>query len=244
MVTKIFASNSNALAGKDGSLGILELGTKVEGDGVTTLPAGKYIIASKATVSSVFDALSTSGTANSASFVEVGHEIYSDGTLVPETGDDVYPITETVFCDIQAWSLDNTKDEFESTTFCDAKQGQKVYIAGLSDTSGTISGVYKINITDAPNGFLRKFYDIIARAEDGSTNDLYPLNDSPLIVRLYDYKNENDAVVQESYILAPVTLLSFNKGANVNEATAFEASIRITSSEFVKAAQYLIGDVQ
>jgi hypothetical protein len=220
-----FSGDGNKLVGNDGKIYGVELGAEVNGDGVTPLPVGRHLITKVAAVTG-WPANSGAGDAVD---IEPGYIIEfrtGDTVITPETDDDYIPLTETVLCDISAWSLEFSADEVETTTFCD---DIKVYEPGKADASGNVSGIITLGETDSYEeyGLLRRFMDIV-RQDGGDTIDLYQNLQTPILAELIS--NERTSKGDVLLYFAPVNLYGISLNAGVGgDAQTFESPMRITN---------------
>jgi hypothetical protein len=156
--------------------------------------------------------------------VEAGYVFVADGTEdITSSGDEVILLTETDKCDIQSWSLDFTKSEIDVTTLCDRT---KKYVGGKDDVSGSIDGLYKIDITDAVGGIANSFVDIVKQTGEGGTVTVNQAVDSDIILLLY-LQEDKSAGETETFYVVPATLLTFSSAVTEGSASAFSSSLRV-----------------
>ena len=165
---------------------------------------------------------------------EVGYFFRALGTETLVGTDIVKAATFTDKCDIQAWSLEFTKEDIDVSSLCD-KQG-KVYIPGDTDISGSLTGIFKIGTTDAVGGIQNSFVDMV---QDSGTYAVNKIVEEILYLRLLT-QDSTTAGETEQFYLVPATLNSFNQGATRGEAQTFESGFKPTSDEDngVKLAYY------
>lgn len=219
------------VSGDNGYLKFATLDTAISDSG--TLSEGWYVIISRGGASG----LPVNSGAAGAQDVGAKYMIYSDGTITLATGDSVYPLIETSSCDINAWTLEFTKDETEVTTFCD--NIKKYIISDTSDATGSISGVNTIGITDQANGLTNQFITIVDTPNDGSTADLFPNSTEILLLELYTNVSSTNGENIDFYFL-PVSLSSFSASSEKqgNPAQAFSSNFRVSPSDNVEPALY------
>jgi len=205
----------------DGTGFKVEFGSLIIGDGIETLVDDTWYAVKSVKASG--SALPTN--------LEAKYVFRGDAGIVPEVGDDVYPITLTELCDIQNWSMDFSKDEIEVTTLCDLL---KNYLAGRSDLSGTLEGITTLGITDEADGFITKFIDKVKQVADLSSVTLTKANNTKIFLKL-DINKENqvgDTEVHATYFM-PVIITSFTAGVNNGEAQTFTSAFRTASNDFL-----------
>jgi len=163
--------------------------------------------------------------------LEEGYVFVADGTEdISASGDIVNELTETDACDISGWSLDFSRTEIDSTTLCD---DVRKYAAGMVDITGSISGIYKIDVTDVDGSWANKFIDVVSQADEGGVVTIDKIDNSAVVLILY--LNDVDASGEtETFYVAPVTLLSFSSGVSVGANSPFESSLRISPDSATK----------
>ncbi|PNX49894.1 MAG: hypothetical protein BV457_00205 [Thermoplasmata archaeon M9B1D] len=206
----------------DGNLASVSLGAEIEGDGVTPLSAGYYVITAVG---------SPSGLPTNA---EAGYPFYSDTGITPETGDKVKPMTFTNLCDVQNASLEFAKDEIEDTTICDRV---KTYKFGRSDITGTIEGVMTVGLTDLANSFMNKVIDIVSQSADLSTLIISKIDNTKIYLQL-EVNKESINDEPTSFYLLPVVLGGFSAGISQGEAQTFSSNFRIVEDDEVKPSYF------
>jgi len=154
----------------------------------------------------------------------------SDGTEVLAGDDSVYHIDQTLSCDMTSFSLAQSRAEVAVTTLCDT---ENKYRAGLGDATGSFEGIYTLGVTDIANGLMNKFDSISSQAGAGGAVTVSEVNGDPLVVLLYQQKDDStgETVV---FTIAPVTVLSFDKGITGTDAQTFTSSFRIANSTAIK----------
>lgn len=225
-----FSGDGRKLTGSDGTIYKGELGAEVSGDGVTALSVGEYIVTAVAAVTG-FPAAASGGDE-----IRVGDYIIvkTGQTITPEVGDDVKPLTLTELCDVTSWTLPFTKDEIETSTFCD---DIKTYEPGKADAQGSISGITTIGTTTDEGGFLNQFIDVIK--QDGETSyDVFESSSELLLAKLV--ANKNSSKGDDIFVFAPVNVYGASIGGDQSSAQTFDSNFRIASSAEVNTALYRV----
>jgi len=160
--------------------------------------------------------------------VEVGKSFVADGTEdITSSGDVVVELLESDKCDVSSWSIDLSKAEIDTTTLCDEVNK---YLAGRPDLSGTLEGIYKLNITGADDGVLNAFTDIVRQAGPGGAVTVDQSTDGELVLLLYKQKRTDSGDIEQCYV-APVTILTYNDTISGQDAQAFTTSFRIAPND-------------
>jgi hypothetical protein len=225
-----FSGDGRKLTGSDGTIYKGELGAEIAGDGVTALPEGEYIVTSVAGTSS-FPAPALGGTT-----IRVGDYLVvkSGDTITPAVDDDVKPVTLSELCDVTSWTLPFTKEEIETTTFCD---DIKTYETGKADAQGTLSGITTIGTTTDEGGFLNQFIDVIK--QDGDTSyDVFESSADLLLAKLVANKNNNKG--DDIFVFAPVNVYGASIGGDQASAQTFDSNFRFASSAEVNVGLYRV----
>jgi hypothetical protein len=217
-----------ALSGEYGKLMYGEPSTnEAEGTtgGTALSTAGWYLI------TQINDSTSGVGTGLSTSW-STGDLIYASTTgiwsLTASSAsstnlDKVKRLVETELADIEGWSVDASREEFEVTSLSDTV---KKYLSGKVDLSGSLNGIRKIGYSDGENGIVNKFWKIV-KISTGSTHTVYEANDDPVYVRAYTQKSTEAGETEEFYFMK-VQLNSFNSGAQVGSRQEFTSNFRIS----------------
>jgi hypothetical protein len=132
-------------------------------------------------------------------------------------------LIETELADIEGWSVDASRDEFEVTSLSDQV---KKYLSGKVDLSGTLNGIRKIGYSDGEDGIINKFWKIV-KISTSSTRNVYDSNDDPVYVRAYTQKSTAAGETEEFYFMK-VQLNSFNAGAQVGSRQEFTSNFRVS----------------
>lgn len=212
--------------------------TRLQGDfgKVQKFTLGTAVTTGTLTASTLYivDAIGTSSALPSGT--AVGYPFIADGTedLTGSGGDSVFPATENDLCDISAWNMEFSRDEVEVTTLCDTV---KKYLAGKTDVSGGLTGVYTLGITDATDGVQNNFVDIVSQADEGGTVTIDTITGGTVYLSLFAQKDGSSGETVARYIV-PATLLTFNQGAELGSAQTFETSFRVTDDEDVNFCFY------
>ena len=213
-----FTGNNVKLIGDDGKLVRAVKNAEIAGNGATALPVGVYLVTAVA-ASSGFPA-NTTGTAIAAGDII---EVKTGITITPEVGDDVISLTLTDQCDISSWSMDFSKEEVETTTFCDTI---KTFRAGKADMSGSMAGIFMTGITDATDGGLRGVIDIVK--QDGATSfDRYAQQETILLG--FFYTNKDSSISDVQYVVAPYQEYGRSLGGEPGSPQSFESSFKFAN---------------
>lgn len=211
------------LIGKDGKIYTLAKGTEVT---TGALAEGYYVVTAVAT--------SASGLPTG---IEAGYPIYTAATtgqiITLGAGDKVKKLTLTTQCDLKSASLEFTNDEIDVTTLCDST---KVYRAGFSEAQGSLEGVTTIGLSEV---FINKFVDTVRQSAAGTTSVVSAVNGLPLFLML-EVNSESTNLEDTAAYFAPITMLSYNAGAQVEGDQAFTSNFRITTDADMKACFFEI----
>lgn len=152
--------------------------------------------------------------------------LYRGGGETLAAGDAGYPITFTDKCDVKAWELGFTKDEHDVTGLCDTS---KIYKAGKTDVTGSLTGTYTIGTTDAADGFQNNFVAIVKQA--AATYTIDAIESGSIIYAFLYTQKATDAGEVESLYVAPIELTGFSQGIAVDGVQEFNSGMRITSDD-------------
>lgn len=210
------------LIGKDGKLYTLSKGTELT---TGSLTAGYYVVTA------------IGGTSGLPTGIEVGYPLYTPATsghiITLGTGDKVRKLTLTEQCDLRSGSLEFTNEEIDVTTLCDST---KVYRAGFSEAQGSLEGITTIGISEV---FINKFLPIVTQTAAGTTTTVSDVNGDPLLL-LMEVNGTSTVGEDVAMYFAPITMLSYNAGAQVEGEQAFTADFRITTDADLKACFFEI----
>lgn len=171
------------------------------------------------------------GSSTIPSGAEVGKSFIADGTEdITSSGDVVIELAETDKCDVSQWSIDLSRPEIDVTTLCDEIN---TYLPGRPDLSGTLEGIYKTGTTDADDGVLNAFVDIVSQAGEGGAITVNDQTDGNLVLILYKQDREESGDVKTLYV-APVVLTTYSDSVSGTEGQAFSSGFRISPSEDIK----------
>lgn len=137
--------------------------------------------------------------------------------------DKVKRLIETEMADVEGWSVDASKEEFEVTSLSDTV---RKYLTGKTDLSGTINGIRKIGYSDGNDGLINKFWKI-RTATTGNDYTNYDANDDDVYLRAYTQKSTVAGETEEFYFMK-VKLTSFNAGAQVGSRQEFTSNFRVS----------------
>lgn len=212
------------LIGKDGKLYTLTKGTEITTAGA--LAEGYYVVtAIKSTGSGL------------PSGIQVGYPLYTSATtghiITLASGDKVKKLTLVEQSDLKSGSLEFTNEEIDVTTLSDTT---KVYRAGYSEAKGSLEGVTTLGKSEA---FINKFLPTVRQAAAGNTTVVSEVNGDPLFICMEVNSTSTNSEDVAMYF-APVTLLSYNAGAQVEGDQAFKSDFRITTDSDIKACFFEI----
>lgn len=211
-------------------------GTLFVGDGLVALDNNAwYYIVSKADVGSALPLEAT----------YIFKTPDSGNAITPVVGDDLYPLTLTKVCKVDA-TVSNEKGTIDVTDDC--SNGYNANITdGFTTISGSASGFLKFSETDGSIGstqkdYLNRFYDIVE--DDGAgTYTLTAKNDDDIILAILKNSDQATTVGNEQVwqlvpaILQSTTLDNPLKGAQPFDFTWTKAEgaasiyLRTTNSE-------------
>lgn len=218
----MFTGNGTKLVGDDALVQKVDIyGTVCEGDGVTPLDAGLYIVLAVANPSGFPP--NTTGDA-----IAVGDFLLVDaGTVItPLATEVVVSVTVEDLCDISDFKMDFTKPEIKVTTQCDVID---VYRQGKPDMSGAMNGIFTVGVSDAVEGFLNEFIDI--RRQDGATSfDTYEKRDS-ILLGLF-YVNSKIEIADRMLVIAPFVLFGYSVGGEMGSPQSFSSTFRFSNLSY------------
>ena len=163
--------------------------------------------------------------------VEVGKSFVADGTEdISASGDVVIELLESDKCDVTTWTIDESRPEIDVSTLCDETNK---YLTGRPDLAGNIEGTYKIGITDADDGVLNAFNDIVRQAGPGGAVTVTNQSDGEFILLLYKQKRTDAGDIEQVYV-APVVITSYSDGASGQDAQSFTSAFRISPNDEVE----------
>jgi len=87
--------------------------------------------------------------------------------------------------------------------------------------------------------FINKFIDTVRQSAAGTSVTLSEVNGDPLFLML-EVNSESTQGEDTAAYFAPITMLSYNAGAQVDGDQAFTANFRITSDADMKACFFEI----
>jgi hypothetical protein len=216
-----FFGDGARFVGDDGLLKKGTFGAVINGDAITALPVGLYLVLAKAAVSGFPPA--TVGTAIAAGdFLDVKA---GDG-IIPAVGDVVVTVTTEDLCDISSFTIPFTKEEIDVTTLCDTI---KKYRDGKADMNGSMNGIFTAGISDDVDGFLRQFIKI-AKQDGGTSFDSYAQQSSILLGVFVINKNTN--IADKMAIIAPFTLFGYSVGGEMGAPQSFKSSFRFSTMNY------------
>lgn len=211
------------LIGKDGKIYTLAKGAEIT---TGALAEGYYVVTAVASSASGLPA-----------GIEAGYPIYTPATsghiITLGSGDKVKKLTLTEQCDLKSGSLEFTNDEVDVTTLCDST---KVYRAGFSEAQGSLEGVTTIGLSET---FINKFLPTVRQSAAGTSVTLSEVNGDPLFLML-EVNAESTQGEDTAAYFAPITMLSYNAGAQVEGDQAFTSNFRITTDADMKACFFEI----
>lgn len=200
------------LAGKFGKLATFTKGTEIVA--TTALAAGYYVCTAVAT--------SASGLPDG---ISAGYPFYasdaSGKTVTPASGDKEKLLTPTDRCDVNAFTLDFQVDEIDVTTLCD---DTKEFIPGFSEMTGTMEGVTTLDISE---DLINKFLPTVTQTADLQTVTVSEINGDP-IYGMFEINKESRNNEAIAMYIVPITITSYNAGAQISDKQAFTANFRIT----------------
>jgi len=153
--------------------------------------------------------------------------LYDAAGLEELAADDVCQLFDGVqACDLQAWSLDFSKAEVDTTVLCDTN---KVYRASkYDDITGNLEGIMTSGITDKAGSLLNQFATIVE--QDGTDMVISPKDGDEIYAQLYTDVSEASGETTGYYFL-PVVLTGFSASAGGDEAQTFSSPFRAGASD-------------
>lgn len=190
-------------SGKQAILFSATRGTLIEGNGATPLANNSWFIvnAYAGTTALPFeDGNSTVG--------RIFKSPDAGNAITPAIGDDVYPITLTKICKVDA-SVSTEKGTIDVTDDCE--QGYNAMIVdGFTDVSGSISGFKKFGVpggslATVQKGFLERFFDI--QEDDGAgTYTLTAKNDDDIYIATLENSDQAAETDIQVWMMVPAIL--------------------------------------
>lgn len=216
-------AETKKLVGADGAVGIANFGTLIEGDGVTPLEAGLYVISTVADVS---------GLPEGAEPKVIFEATDDTGTLIiPEEGDSVYPFVHTPLCDIRTASVESTFDEIDVTTLCDADDGEYKYRRGFKNSTGSFEGITIVGVSER---LLKRFFTFVTQSADKQTLEVSKIEGSNIYLYMELNKQSTGGESLLAYI-APVILISTGLNIDLTAEQAFTMNFRIAPDDKLMA---------
>lgn len=220
-----FTGDGQRFVGNDARVAKATFGsTPIVGDGIVLLPEGIYMV------------LAVGGTtafpspAGLGDVMEKGYIWTEDaGTFVPAVGDILIDLTLTDLCDISSFTMPFTKEQIDVSTLCDLI---KKYRQGRSDMQGSITGIFTAGISDASDGFLRQFIDVV-RQDQEISYDIFKQQDDILVG--FFYINRNTALADRMVIISPFILNTYGLGGEPDAGQTFDGSFNFTNLSYVDA---------
>lgn len=214
----------------DASFDFFTLGAVVNGDGIAPLdPIGYYFTGDVLATGSGFP--QPEGT---YSQIESKYPFYNKDiiSIIPETGESVYPITIDASCDVSGFDINFEKGQIDTTTLCDMISTQR---AGRTALTGSITGVFTSGTTGVAGGILNDFIAVVEQKDKAtSTISFSPQLKATRYIKL-TLTAEQDGAPSGVYFL-PIELSSFTNGVSNGSSIAFTANWTITSDDIVAPA--------
>jgi len=220
-----FNGNGARFTGDNGYGQDVDFGAEIAGDGATPLPVGVYMVISVATVTGFPPATAGEDIAEGDILV-----VKTGDVITPATNDDVVTLELTDKCDLASWTMEFSKEEIDVTTLCDSV---KTYRAGKADMAGTMNGVFVAGLTDAVDGDLQEFIDIVR--QDGATSwDKYEQQEE---IKLgFFYINNDTNIADEMFVAAPYQTYGMSLGGEMGSAQSFTANFRFAPKTYTSDA--------
>jgi len=210
-----FNGNGARFTGDNGFGQDVDFGAEIAGDGITELPVGVYLVIGVAAATD-FPPNTTGEEIEEGDIVVVK----SGDAITPAVGDDVVTLTLTDKCDLASWTMEFSKEEVDVTTLCDSV---KTYRAGKADMAGTMNGVFVAGTTDAIDGDLQEFIDIV-RQDGGTSWDKYEQQEE---IKLgFFYINNDTNIADEMFVAAPYQAYGMSLGGEMGSPQSFSANFR------------------
>lgn len=228
--------------GDDGIVKRATFGAEVKGDGITPLPVGSYLITSVGTPSGFPSALMGGIDPAGGDVIEVETSI----SIVPLTDDDVVTLVLEDQCDISSWRMDFTKEEVDVTTLCDFV---KKYRAGKGDMAGTMTGIFTAGISDAIDGRLQEFLDIVR--QDGAVSYSRYSQQDTIMLGFWYINDSRDIGADIMKVVAPFQFYGDGLGGELGSAQTFESPFRFANLSYtdsndnkvdIQPTYYRLGD--
>lgn len=211
------------LRGIDGKLNTFTLGAEIT---TGALAEGYYIVT----------AIKSTGSGLPVG-IEVGYPLYNPATsghiITLATGDKVKKLTTTPRCDLKGGSIEFTNEEIDVTTLCDTT---KTYLAGFSEAKGSFDGVTTIGLSET---FINKFLPVVSQSAAGTATTVSDVNGDPLLLMM-EINEASLAGEDIAMYFAPIAMLSYNAGVQVEGDQAFSSDWRITPHAEVKPCLFKI----
>ena len=191
---------------KSGSQAILfsaTKGTLIEGDAATPLADNTWFLINAyagTTTLPYEDDFSTVG--------RIFKSPDSGNAITPAVGDDVYPVTMTKFCKVDA-SVSTEKGTIDVTDDCQVGYNAMI-VDGYTNISGSGSGFFKFNVpgggtVTAQKDFLERFFDL----QEDSGAGVYTLtakNDDDIYIAILKNKDQIATADVQVWLMVPAIL--------------------------------------
>lgn len=192
-------------SGKQAILFNATRGTLIEGDGLAALADNSWFLVSSyaATTTLPFED-------NNSTVGRIFKTPDSGNAITPAVGDNVYPVTMTKICKVDA-SLATEKGTIDVTDDCEAGYNAMI-VDGFTDISGSISGFMKFGVPGgglAPTQqeYLERFFDI--QEDDGAgTYVLTAKNDSDIYLAILKNSDQTATADKQVWFMVPAILSS------------------------------------
>ena len=194
----------------DGTQTVDELGGGSNGDGTG---AGWYEIAAIGDPTAFDTALS------------VGDLWWTDGSDIPETGDEITPLSETEQSDVTSFSIEMEKAETDVTTLSDTVKRYRA--SGKVDWSGSLEGITELGVTENQGWAINNFIRTIQYASDGSPT-VSAIDDSDIYLKGVLQK-DTDSGEKETFVWVQITLTSSSLGASGEDSQSFSSNFRVAT---------------
>ena len=150
-----------------------------------------------------------------------------------KTGDKVKKLTTSERCDLRSGSIEFTNEEIDMTTLCDTT---KTYAAGFSDAQGSFEGITTIGLSEL---FINKFLPVVSQSAAGTTTTVSEVDGDPLLLMM-EINKESTVGEDIAMYFAPIAMLSYSAGAQVEGEQAFTSDWRITPHADIKPCLFKI----
>lgn len=213
------------LIGSDGKIVTVAKGTAYEGDGTSDLDElaggtsgdnsgqGWYEISALAEVSDLPSGLA------------VGDLFWDDGSLIPASGDDVIPLTQTVQTDITSFNIEMSKAESDVTTLSDTVKRYRA--SGKVDWTGSLEGIITLGVTDNDGWVINNFIRSIEQASAGTVT--VSEKDDTDIYLMGVLQKDISSGEKEAFVWVQITLTSASLGASGEDAQSFSSNFRVAT---------------